>query len=850
MHPSKSQPGPGLFIVDRLLKRSGWIFILLALLAGCAYYLLASQTNDERASAAEINLAGRRRMLSQRISLLASQLQQNPRQADMADLADNTREMADIHRTLLEGTPDRRIRPLPESLRAASLAPDGPHAQIEHFLQLADSLRALPASSEVYRNTLAQIVNLGRGEVLAATDSQVDDYQRLSEAKSDALHWQLWLIFIAGLALLAYSALRVLRPLIMQVRSALTELESSEAALRHAMAENRLILDTTDDGMFGVDQAGRIRFINPAAAQLLGVRAEQIAGQAHHPAILASSEGCPICACLERGQRQKVEVGRFSRQQGDEHQEFAVEYSVVHRPDGLGAFVSFRDISARQAIEERVQRLRLRLVDAIEAMDDAFALFDADDRISLYNLRFTEFFTFSGEHGALGMRFTDFIRGVAQQGLYAKPPENLDAWLAERLTAHQQACGSTEIACADGRWLRATERRTREGGTVVIWSDVTHLKRALIAADHASRAKSEFLSRMSHELRTPLNAILGFTQVLLRGEPDSLEVKQRQYVDHIEQGGRHLLSLINEVLDLSAIEAGKLVIDIDDVKLARLIDECLTLVSPLAAGRGIRMQQEVAPELTVRADRKRLKQVVINLLSNAIKYNRPDGEVRITCSRADDRLRLGVHDTGAGIAPEQFDRVFRPFERMADEKIEGTGIGLAITRRLVELMNGSIGFASQPGEGSCFWIELPSTDAAPGALPAPGSGSALHCPETSPAAALPLGKTLIAVGLDAQTLGMLELICRTLDNTSLLPAADPAGALSSLAKVDCLAILAAPSSLAALREDAASKQPCPALVALTEAGELANETTADYHHPLPINPRQLARILRELTHGH
>jgi PAS domain-containing protein len=291
MHPSKSQPGPGLFIVDRLLKRSGWIFILLALLAGCAYYLLASQTNDERASAAEINLAGRRRMLSQRISLLASQLQQNPRQADMADLADNTREMADIHRTLLEGTPDRRIRPLPESLRAASLAPDGPHAQIEHFLQLADSLRALPASSEVYRNTLAQIVNLGRGEVLAATDSQVDDYQRLSEAKSDALHWQLWLIFIAGLALLAYSALRVLRPLIMQVRSALTELESSEAALRHAMAENRLILDTTDDGMFGVDQAGRIRFINPAAAQLLGVRAEQIAGQAHHPAILASSEG-------------------------------------------------------------------------------------------------------------------------------------------------------------------------------------------------------------------------------------------------------------------------------------------------------------------------------------------------------------------------------------------------------------------------------------------------------------------------------------------------------------------------------------------------------------------------------
>ena len=203
MHQSTNLPGTGLFIVDRLLKRSGWIFILLALLAGCAYYLLASQTNDERASAAEINLAGRRRMLSQRIGLLASQLQQNPRPEDIADLEHSTREMADIHRTLLDGTPDRRIRPLPESLRTAFDAPDGPHAKIAHFLELANALRALPADSEAFRTTLQQIVSLGRGEVLTATDRQVGDYQRLSEAKSDALHWQLWLVFIASLALLA-----------------------------------------------------------------------------------------------------------------------------------------------------------------------------------------------------------------------------------------------------------------------------------------------------------------------------------------------------------------------------------------------------------------------------------------------------------------------------------------------------------------------------------------------------------------------------------------------------------------------------------------------------------------------
>ncbi len=851
MHQSTNLPGTGLFIVDRLLKRSGWIFILLALLAGCAYYLLASQTNDERASAAEINLAGRRRMLSQRIGLLASQLQQNPRPEDIADLEHSTREMADIHRTLLDGTPDRRIRPLPESLRTAFDAPDGPHAKIAHFLELANALRALPADSEAFRTTLQQIVSLDRGEVLTATDRQVGDYQRLSEAKSDALHWQLWLLFIASLALLAYSALRVLRPLIMQVRGALAELESSGAALRQAMAENRLILDTTDDGMFGIDQAGRIRFINPAAAQMLGVDAGKLTGQAHHPAILADNDQCPICTCLAQGERQKVEAGRFTRLQGAARQAFAVEYSVVPRADGQGAFVSFRDISARQATEGRLESLRLRLVDAIEAMDDAFALFDADDRISLYNLRFTEFFTFSGEHGPLGMRFTEFIRGVAQQGLYAQAAEHLETWLSERLTAHQQACGSTEIACADGRWLRATERRTREGGTVVIWSDVTHLKRALIAADHASRAKSEFLSRMSHELRTPLNAILGFTQVLRRSSDSTLGVQQREYIDHIEQGGRHLLSLINEVLDLSAIEAGKQAIEIDDVRLSRLLNECLTLVSPLAAGRGIRMHHAIPPELTVRADRKRLKQVVINLLSNAIKYNRPDGEVRISWEQLEGRLRLGVHDTGAGIAPEQVDRVFRPFERLAGENIEGTGIGLAITRRLVELMKGSIGVSSQPGEGSCFWIELPSADATPSAQPVPAADSenAANRPETSPVAPLPLGKTLIAVGLDAQTAGMLELICRTIGDTSLLTAADPASALASLGQVDCRAILAAPSTLAAMREGAAAKQPRPAFVALAETGASPGDTTADYWHPLPINPRQLARILRELTHG-
>jgi PAS domain S-box-containing protein len=228
--------------------------------------------------------------------------------------------------------------------------------------------------------------------VLIATDRQVSDYQRLSEAKSDALRWQLWLVFIAGLALLAYSALRVLRPLMCGARRT-GRTGILGAALRHAMAENRLILDTTDDGMFGVDQAGRIRFINPAAAQLLGVEADRLAGQAHHPVILADSEDARSAPVSSGANGRKWRPGALpvSRERGSRISPSNTRSSPPRRS---GCLCLFRDISARQANEERVQRLRLRLVDAIEAMDDAFALFDADDRISLYNLRFTEFSPF------------------------------------------------------------------------------------------------------------------------------------------------------------------------------------------------------------------------------------------------------------------------------------------------------------------------------------------------------------------------------------------------------------------------------------------------------------------------
>jgi PAS domain S-box-containing protein len=273
-----------------------------------------------------------------------------------------------------------------------------------------------------------------------------------------------------------------------------------------------------------------------------------------------------------------------------------------------------------------------------------------------------------------------------------------------------------------------TERRQLD---LALQAQNLELAQARQAADQASQAKSDFLSNMSHELRSPLNAILGFAQLIESGKPEPTPT-QLANTGQILRAGWYLLDLINEILDLAQVESGHLTLCMETFDLHELLRDCATLTGPLADKRSVQLQfPSATPAIYIQADPTRVKQVLVNLLSNAVKYNRNGGSVEVSLSLLpEQRLRIQVRDTGLGLTPEELTRLFQPFNRLGQQfgGQEGTGIGLAISRRLSQAMGGSMGAESTPGVGSMFWVELDILGATPPPAEALPSSAATPAP--------------------------------------------------------------------------------------------------------------------------
>jgi len=382
----------------------------------------------------------------------------------------------------------------------------------------------------------------------------------------------------------------------------------------------------------------------------------------------------------------------------------------------------------RQRAEAAARQAQAQLAEAIEAVSEGFALYDADDRLVVCNSRFKEMYVGTGLEIKPGIPYETIVRKAAETGIVPLSPDKHDAFIAERLERHRNPKGAFEQQRSHGMWLKISERRTADGGNVGVLTDITELKarelqlsdlvdrlaEARDAAMEATVAKSRFLANMSHELRTPLNAVIGITEMLIEDTEETGNGTAREPLERISRAGKHLLQLINEVLDLSKIEAGKLEINYEMIDVAALVHDLVGEVEPLAAKNANRFVVECPPDIgTVHSDPTRLRQIILNLLSNACKFTE-HGRVSLSVSRSrsngGELLAARVADTGIGMTEEQLAKLFQEFSQAdssTTRKYGGTGLGLAISDRLCRIMGGTIEVESKVGVGTTFSMRLP-----------------------------------------------------------------------------------------------------------------------------------------------
>ena len=542
--------------------------------------------------------------------------------------------------------------------------------------------------------------------------------------------------------------------LFFRVQKALREREELERALHEgpmlkASALQDAIYNSANFSSIATDSQGVIQIFNVGAERMLGYRASEVVDKLTpakisdrqemiaRAAVLSSEMGEPIKPGFEamvykalRGIEDIYEI-TYIRKDGSR---FPALVSVSALRDAVGKVIGYlligSDNTARKQVEAEQALLDQRLRDQqfytrslIESNIDALIATDPRGIISDVNSQMEQL-TGCTRDELIGAPFKNYfteparaeeaIARVLREGkvtdneLTARSREGKQTVVSYNATTFYDRDRKLQGVFAAARDI--TERKYSE---VALQDTNVELEKARAAAEKANRAKSEFLSSMSHELRTPLNAVLGFAQLMASEVPPPPPHQQRS-IDQILKGGWYLLRLINEILDLAMIESGKVTMSQESMSLGEVMQDCLGMVEPQAEKRGIHLVFPRFEQQTfIHADRTRVKQVMINLLSNAIKYNSPNGSVTVECLvSGSGTVRISVRDTGIGLAPEQVAHLFQPFNRLGQENKleEGTGIGLVVTKQLVELMGGVIGVTSKLGQGSTFWVEFAAAE--------------------------------------------------------------------------------------------------------------------------------------------
>ena len=504
------------------------------------------------------------------------------------------------------------------------------------------------------------------------------------------------------------------------------ELRESQLALDLVRARYFELYDLAPVGYCTINEAGMITEANLAVANLLGMAREILIGKPFSRFLVKADQDIYYLhrkKLLADGEPLACEL-RMLKPDGTR---FWIHLAATVAQDAKGTTelrAVLSDINERKQAEAARQSSDARLSGLVYSVLDAIIAIDANHHIILFNPAAERMFgvnaaevigsgldrlmpaRFRAGHNKqiqhyAETRFSPRTMGKSGDifGLHADGSEfPIDASISQMEVAGEKMFTVVlrDVSERDRLYHELQERNVE-------------IESARAAADKANLAKSEFLSNMSHELRTPLGAILGFAQLMDSGNT-SLTSMQKRSIDQILKAGWYLLDLINEILDLALVESGKLSLSMEGVSLASVLGECQNMTGPQAQKRGITMAfPHFETPCYVKADRTRLKQVLINLVSNAIKYNKPNGTIEVYClESAPHRLRICVKDTGAGLNAEQLAHLFQPFNRLGNESsaVEGSGIGLVMAKRLIELMEGKIGTESIVGTGSVFWIEL------------------------------------------------------------------------------------------------------------------------------------------------